>query len=219
MNISAILFDLDGTLINTWDLYLEAYRLIVQPYVRKTLTTRDIESTKPTPELHFIERTIPEKEQDQAFRRFISHYGHLYDSIARGMYPGVSQMLNTLREQKYPLGIFTGKSRPAWEITSRKEALGDFDVVVTDSEVEHHKPHPEGLERAADQLGIDHPAALYVGDNLMDYHTARQADTHFAAALWAKSEEEKQTFKEEARKAGLEVFLEQPNDLFDLLNR
>jgi len=219
MKISGILFDLDGTLINTWDLYLEAYRLIVQPYVRKTLTTRDIESTKPTPELHFIERTIPEKEQNQAFRRFISHYGSLYDSTSRGMYPGIPQMLSSLREYKYPLGVFTGKSRPAWEITARKEALGDFDVVVTDSEVEHHKPHPEGLEKAVDHLDIDRSATLYIGDNLMDYHTARQADTWFAAALWAKSDEEKQTFREEARKAGMEVFLEQPNDLFNLLNK
>jgi len=219
MMISGILFDLDGTLINTWDLYLEAYRLIVQPYVRKTLTTSDIESTKPTPELQFIERTIPEKEQDQAFRRFISHYGYFYDSTSRGMYPGVSQMLSTLRKAKYPLGIFTGKSRPAWEITSRKEPLGDFAVVVTDSDVEHHKPNPEGLEQAADQLGIDRSAVLYIGDNLMDYHTARQAETQFAAALWAKSEVEKQTFREEAGNAGLNLFLEQPNDLFDVLER
>ncbi|HKL37727.1 MAG TPA: HAD-IA family hydrolase [Bacteroidales bacterium] len=219
MRISGILFDVDGTLINTWDLYLEAYRLIVQPYVRKTLTTQDIESTKPTPELHFIERTIPEKEQDQAFRRFISHYGYLYDSTSRGMYPGVSQMLSTLRELKYPLGIFTGKSRPAWEITCRKESLGDFDVVVTDNDVEHHKPNPEGLEKAADQLSTDRSTILYIGDNLMDCHAASQAGTQFAGALWAKSEQEKQTFREEAKKIGLKSFLEQPNDLFKILKR
>ena len=213
MEISCILFDLDGTLINTWDLYLEAYRLTVQPYVRKPLTVEDIRHSKPTPELHFIERVIPENEKDHAFRRFITHYGNLYDSASGGIYTGVSEMLKKLREAGYPLGIFTGKSRMAWDITSRKENLGHFDVVITDNDVEHHKPHPEGLRKAAGMLNLDPSSSLYVGDNLMDFHTARDAGTFYAAALWSKSGEEKKEFRELAEKEGVRHFLEHPNDL------
>ena len=217
MKISGILFDLDGTLVNTWDLYLEAYKLTVQPYVRKELTNKDIERSKPTPELHFIERVIPEKERDHAFKRFITHYGDLYDSKSGGMYEGISLMLQKIRQSGYSLGIFTGKSSQAWDITSRKEDIGHFDVVITDSDVDHHKPHPEGLQKAASGLELDVTNVLYVGDNLMDYHTAKDAGSQFAAALWSKSPEEKQVFREEAGKAGVRWFLNQPGELFDLL--
>lgn len=217
MKISCILFDLDGTLINTWNLYLEAYRLTVQPYVRKSLTVEDIKNSKPTPELHFIERVIPEDEKNHAFRRFVTHYGNLYDSTAGGMYEGVDQMLKRLRETGYTLGIFTGKSRMAWDITSRKENLGHFDVVITDNDVEHHKPHPEGLRKAAGMLNVVPSSALYVGDNLMDFHTARDAGTFYAAALWSKSEEEKKEFRELAEKEGITHLLEHPNDLWELI--
>jgi HAD superfamily hydrolase (TIGR01509 family) len=217
MKISCILFDLDGTLINTWDLYLEAYRLTVQPYVRKTLTAEDIKNSKPTPELHFIERTIPEKERDNAFRRFITHYGNLYETTAMGMYEGVDQMLEKLRQAGYPLGIFTGKSRMAWEITSRKENFGHFDVIITDNDVENHKPHPEGLRKATSRLNVETSSSLYVGDNLMDFHTASDAGCYHAAALWSKTPEEKDEFRDLAQQEGVRHFLEHPNDLLDLI--
>jgi HAD superfamily hydrolase (TIGR01509 family) len=218
MKISYIIFDLDGTLINTWDLYLEAYRLTVQPYVRKNLTAEDIRNSKPTPERHFIERTIPENERDNAFRRFITHYGNLYDTTAKGMYDGVGQMLEKLREAGYLLGIFTGKSRMAWGITSRKENMGHFDVIITDNDVEHHKPHPEGLLKATSMLNVEAASTLYVGDNLMDFHTASEAGSYYAAVLWSKSAEEKDEFRDLAQKEGVRHFLEHPNDLLDLIH-
>jgi len=217
MKISCILFDLDGTLINTWNLYLEAYRLTVQPYVRKPLTVEDIKNSKPTPELHFIERVIPEDEKNHAFRRFVTHYGNLYDSTSGGMYNGVGQMLKRLRQAGYPLGIFTGKSRMAWDITSRKEKLGHFDVVITDNDVEHHKPHPEGLRKAAGMLNVEPSSSLYVGNDIVDYHTARDAGAFYAAALWSKSAEEKKEFRKLAEKEGIPHLLEHPNDLSELI--
>lgn len=215
--ISAIIFDLDGTLINTWDLYIEAYRMMVQPYVRKTLTAQDIKSSKPTPELHFIERVVPEQDREHAFRRFITHYGNLYDSLAGGMYEGVSPLLERLRQSGYSLGIFTGKSRSAWEITARKEDLGHFDVVITDNDVEYHKPHAEGLRKAVGRLGLNHSAVLYVGDNLMDYHTARDGGTQFAAALWSKAAEEKEEYRATAKKEGVTWLLDSPDEIFEIL--
>lgn len=217
MKIAGILFDVDGTLVNTWDLYLEAYRLVVQPYVRKPLHAEDIKRSRPSSERQFIQRMIPEKEQDQAYRRLISHYGYFYDELSGGTYAGIHDMLEKVRQSGYPAGIFTGKSRPAWEITNRKEKLGVFNVVVTDSDVEQHKPHPEGLEKAADLLGVAREGLLYVGDSILDYKTAQQAGVQFAAALWAKSPEEKMSFKKEAYHQGVDKFLLQPDELFSII--
>ena len=127
-------------------------------------------------------------------------------------------MLGRIRNADYPMGIVTGKSRPAWEITARKEAFGDFDVVITDSDVEHYKPHGEGLKKACHLLSLDHNEVLYIGDNLMDHHVAYEAGTQFAASCWAKSAEEKKDFLEQARRIGIRHFLHQPGELFQMLD-
>jgi HAD superfamily hydrolase (TIGR01549 family) len=84
-------------------------------------------------------------------------------------------MLVALRAMGLHLGIVTGKSRGAWEITVRSTDLGEFDATVTDEDVVEAKPHPEGLVLALDLLGVSAAEAVYVGDSVGDARAARAA--------------------------------------------
>ncbi|MGM0529844.1 MAG: HAD family hydrolase [Bacteroidota bacterium] len=217
--ISGILFDLDGTLINTRELYREVYRYVVQPYVRKPLTTEDIRGSKPTPEREFIRRCVPEKEREQAFRRFLRHYSNFHDSHFGGTYEGVQEMLDNLRKLNYPIGIVTGKSREAWKITSEKCALGHFDVIITDDDVDQNKPNLEGLQMALNKLKLENTNTLYAGDHLSDFRIARDAGVNFAATLWSKTAGEQAEFKKELEGEKDIWFLSQPTELIQHLKR
>jgi len=214
--ISTVLFDLDGTLINSWNLYIESYRLTVQPYVRKQLTEEDIERIKPSSELKFIELVIPEKERAHAFKRFITHYSSLYESMMGKIYDGVHEMLEQLWEQEQKVGIVTGKSKEGWEITKRKSNFGKFDVVVTGNDVNNYKPYPEGIIKAINKLDVNKEEVLYVGDSLVDQQTAIAAGVNHAASLWSKSKDEIEEFKKQIKENGTEIFLEKPMDIFKI---
>lgn len=214
-----ILFDLDGTLINTWDLYIEAYKLTAQPYIRKPLKEQDIAFLKPSTEMEFINRLLSasETEKDSAYKRFITHYSNLHDRLFKGKYEGVDEMLDQLRGAGYRLGIITGKSRKAWNVTRRKSDLGTFDTVITDDDVDQSKPHAEGTFKALHDLRLDSSEVLFVGDTFTDYTTAKNAAVEYAAALWAKNKEELEEFKEKTAGDSNFFHLYEPDDLFDLL--
>ncbi len=105
-------------------------------------------------------------------------------------------MLNGLRAEGYALGIVTGKSRDAWNTTFEHSKLEHFDVVITDDDVAHPKPHPEGLVAALRVMDVEPSHAIYIGDSLLDCQAAHAAKIRFGAALWSKSAEEVITFRE-----------------------
>lgn len=201
--IRAALFDLDGTLVDTWELYIEAYVRTLEPHYGRRLTLAELRALQPTSELRFLQRALASGDPAAAHAEFLRHYQALHVSHCAGAYPGVCEMLDALREIPLRLGLVTGKGRGAWEITARLIPLGAFDVVVTDEDVEQAKPDPEGLVKAVDQLGLLAEEVLYVGDSEGDARAARAAGLRFGAALWPKSPEELDRFRAAVRAVGV----------------
>lgn len=211
--VEAVIFDLDGTLIDTWHLYLEAFRRALEPLADTMPTPEEVEEVGAAAERHLFRGLLGEERGEAAFRRFREEYEQLHDRLFDGVYPGVPDCLDALRRRGRRLGIVTGKSRPGWEVTRRRVELGPFHAVITEDEVEAPKPSPEGLERALEELAIPSDRALYVGDALRDLEAARAAGLRFAAALWGKGESERDRFARECREAGAWRVLEHPAPL------
>lgn len=188
--VDAVLFDLDGTLIDTKSLYLEAYRQAVAPYVREGLTREDIMALRPTSETAFLRAVVQEDEFDACLAGFYQAYEALHAHRFQGVYPGVPELLTALRAAGIALGLVTGKSRRSWEITrAAAESLGPFDTLVFDEDVRAPKPDPHGLELAVEVLAVEPERALYVGDTLSDMEAAAAAGLRPVAALWSFDEE------------------------------
>ncbi len=199
----AVLFDLDGTLINTKRLYLEAYRRAVLPYVGRDLTNEEILALRPRCEIRFLRDVVGADRIEPCLADFHREYAALHQQFFRGLYPGIPALLAALRAAMVPLGIVTGKSRRSWEITTPHAPLGDFDALVFADDVAEPKPDPEGLRKALARLAAEPARTYYLGDSISDMEAARAAGVIPAAAVWAKKPEDRDDFI--ARVTPLEV--------------
>jgi pyrophosphatase PpaX len=185
---AAILFDLDGTLIDTYRLYLECYRRALEPHLGYAPTDAEIAARRPASERRFLTDWLGEPRGVECHAEMRRLYADLYREMQDGIYQGVPEMLSGLRSAGLRLGIVTGKGRQAWDVTRAHSDVGAFEVVITDDDVHAAKPDPGGLLAAAEALGIAPEQAVYVGDSTVDMKAGRNAGMRIGAALWAKTE-------------------------------
>jgi HAD superfamily hydrolase (TIGR01549 family) len=219
LNIRCVLLDLDGTLVDTWNLYLECYLRTLEPYAGRRLTFDELRALHPTSELGAFSRAVPAERVAEAHADFLRYYRLLHAELCGGVYPGVAEALAALRAGGLTVGLVTGKSHGAWEITRDLLSLGDFAVFVGDEDVSAPKPSPEGLRLAIERLRVDPEHAVYVGDSVNDALAARDAGLRFVAALWAKSRDELPGFLERVRAEGIWAEVAEPADLVTLVTR
>lgn len=212
----AILFDLDGTLVSTKSLYMEAYRTAVRPFIRRDLSDADIMALRPTSELSFLRAVVAASDFDRCLADFHDAYGALHADLFEGAYDGVPALLDAVRGAGLATGIVSGKSRRSWEITSAACALGPFDVLVFDDDVRAPKPDPHGLEQALEVLGYAPADGVYVGDTVSDMEAARAAGLRPVAALWAWSDERRASHMGRLEDTGAET-VDTPDQLRALL--
>jgi pyrophosphatase PpaX len=217
--IQCVLFDLDGTLVDTWDLYIEAYIRTLEPCFGRRLTLEELIALRPTSELRLLRRALAGSDVGPTHREFLRHYAALHLNQFGGVYPGARDMLGALRSTGLAVGIVTGKSRGAWEITKQVTDLGEFAVVVTDEDVAEPKPDPEGLVLALNRLRMPAGQAIYVGDSVGDAKAARAAGALFAAALWPKATHEIDKFLAQVHEVGVWAKLARPENLIPALDR
>lgn len=211
---AAVLFDLDGTLIDTFRLYYESYARALVPFIGRRATVDDFRTRKPSSERRFLVEWLGEEAGAACHDLLVRHYAELHGALSEGVYDGVPEMLAALRSAGYPLGIVTGKGRRGWEVTDAEAGLGAFDVVVTDDDVSEPKPHPEGLLAAVESLGVDPSAVVYLGDSLADMGAGRAAGTRIAAVLWPKTAPgERERFLKEISPFEPDWIFERPADV------
>ena len=184
----AILFDLDGTLIDSYQLYLEAYGRALEPFLGRRPGREEIAARRPSAERLFLEEWVGEEHAVACHDALCRHYTELQGALGEGVYEGVPEMLVALSTAGYALGIVTGKGRRIWEITRPLLPAELFRVVVTEDDVDHPKPDPSGLRLAAGALEVEPARTVYVGDSHSDLAAARAAGALSGAALWAKTD-------------------------------
>jgi pyrophosphatase PpaX len=212
--VRAVLFDLDGTLIDTFHLYLEAYSRALEPHLGRRPTAEDWTGRRISSERHFLAEWLGDEGGRECHAAMQRHYEALHGALCEGAYDGVREMLAGLRSAGYPVGIVTGKGRRAWEVTRDAVDLGAFEVVVTEDDVEFPKPHPAGLTVALEAMGVAPGAAVYIGDSVTDMEAGREAGMRVAGALWPKTAPgEKETFTEQIRRWQPAWLFERPADV------
>ena len=189
----AVLFDLDGTLINTGALYAEAYRRAFAAELETVPTWEEMLRRSPASERLFLLDWFGPELGDRVHQRMCESYEALAEELLGGFFEGVPEMLEELRGRGVTMGVVTGKSRRAFAATCRCVPLERyFDVVVLEDDVPAPKPDPEGLVRALEALEAEPHEAVYVGDTPMDVEAAHRAGMIGASALWCRRPEDRE---------------------------
>lgn len=189
MNYKAILFDLDGTL-------LDSVQMIVD-VMSEALKSMGID-VDDVALRHAIGLPLTVQARHFAHGReqeFSNTYRDIYIrelSKEAQLFPGSIEMLSTLRSQGYLTGVVTSKTaRGAARAIETTGIASMFDCVITADDVTHYKPAPEPLIKAMDKLGVTAEESLYVGDSAFDVDMARSAGARVVAISWgARTHEE-----------------------------
>ncbi len=182
--ITTLLFDLDGTLIDTNELIIASFLHTLEHYYPNQYKREDVYA--------FIGPSLLETfsglDRERA-EEMIEHYrehNQLHHDLLVQEYEGVYETILALKERNYKLGIVTTKMSKAVErglIKGRLDSL--FDVVVTLDDVKKPKPDPEPIELALKLIGSSADETIMVGDNSHDILAGKNAGTKTAGVAWA----------------------------------
>jgi pyrophosphatase PpaX len=178
-----ILFDLDGTLIDSIELILASHRHATLEVLGASPSDEVLRQGIGVPLLTQM-RTLDEPRADALVTAYRAFNHRMHDELLRP-YEGLIELCERLREEGATLGVVTSKSLPVVEMAFARLAFAPLlDVVVTSDQTEHHKPRPEPILEALRRLGRDASGACYVGDSPFDMQAAHAAGVDAIGVSW-----------------------------------
>lgn len=216
MNFQAVIFDLDGTLLNTLDDIANSVNTMLVRYGFPTHEVRAYRYFVGDGVTMLISRAIPaEKRNDdvltECLRAFLEDYNRTWDQNTR-LYKGISELLDALTIRHVKMAILSNKPDDFTKRCVHKLLAGwRFEVVLGQRNGIPHKPDPSGAHEIAGILGITPARFLYLGDTAVDMKTAVHAGMFPLGALWGFRPEG------ELLEHGAEAIIEKPMDLLNYL--
>lgn len=182
----AVIFDIDGTLVDSVGAYLEVARVAVEPFglevteahVRRSLASGSnfwkgvVPPERPDGEAVLKELSVTAARE---WPRVLREHGRLFD--------GVAHTLDALKDLGVKLGIVSGARPEVLELLRADGILERFDAVVLGGDVARGKPDPEGMLKCLAELDVAPADAVYVGDTPVDIQASRAAGVRVAGVL------------------------------------
>lgn len=210
MRFPVVLFDFDGTVVDSGAMILASFRHAMKTVLDREVSDAELLSAVGTP-LNDQMRLIDAERADELVAVYRAHNEPLHDALQPC--DGVLEVLAHLKDEGRRLGIVTAKRGATVELAFAVLPLRDyFDVVVPADDVERHKPAPDPLLVALERLGVEPDDAVYVGDSPFDVAAARAAGVHSVAVTWGG------IYTEEALRAERpDEIVSTPRELLDVL--
>ena len=216
MNFKAVIFDLDGTLLNTLDDLADSMNASLERFgfpphpvdVYRYLIGDGL--------MNLVSRALPENHRDEATINKIAavqrdEYGRNWATKTHP-YEGVPELLDALMEQGISMCVLSNKADDFTHVVVQKFlSRWKFATVRGQNEDTPMKPNPAGANQIALDLGLSPAEFLYVGDSNTDMETANAAGMFPVGVLWGFRS------KDELIAAGAKALIEHPADLLSLV--
>ncbi len=215
----AVLFDLDGTLLDTlMDLALSMNRVLE----KNGMPTHDVDRYR-----YFVgnganilvKRAVPEKKKketrllERLYKEFLTDYAHNWDNNTR-LYKGVDKMLDGLVERGLRLAVLSNKPHDFTRLCIKRYlSKWPFDIVLGDRPGIPRKPDPAGALEIAKTLDIATDSFLYLGDTSIDMITASKAGMFPVGVLWGFRD------RAELEESGAKTVISQPEQILQLFSQ
>jgi pyrophosphatase PpaX len=211
MRYPTVLFDLDGTLVDSGAIILASFK-----YAARTVLARDVEEEQIAAlvggsNLHDQMRVLSPTHVDELVRVYREHNRPLHDELQA--FEGVEELMETLSGEGRKLGIVTAKGRQTVDLAFAVLSLERyFDAVVTADMTARHKPDPAPVLKALELLESEPADAAFVGDSPYDVAAGKAAGVFTVAVSWGKIHPEERLLE-----AGADVLVHSPKELLDVL--
>jgi len=187
-----LLFDLDGTLVDSADLILESYRHTMRTHFGEVPPDSVWLQTLGTPLRHAFRRFVDTPEEVQRLTDTYLEFNLAKHEELIRPFDGVREALESLLARGTRLGIVTSKAAAGTALSLAACALPEawFEVIVTSDEPIPHKPDPAPVRFALERLGAAPGTAAYIGDSVWDMRAGRAAGVATVAVLWGPFSED-----------------------------
>jgi pyrophosphatase PpaX len=183
-DIAGVLFDLDGTLIDTVDLIHRSFDYAVRTVLGRKLSRSELLQNMGRP-LAVQMRCFSRSKVNELLEAYNEHNLVQHDKYISA-YPGTADTLAWIKsEKKMRMGVVTSKKRDlclrGLEITGLRNF---FEAIVAMEDTSHHKPDPQPVFLALEQLELQPSQSVFIGDSPFDIVAGNRAGVFTGAALW-----------------------------------
>lgn len=213
----AVIFDLDGTLLNTLpDIYDNVNKALIKFGFPKR-NQKEITSFIGNGAKNLIISSIGVKIEEEKLLEVLGYYNYIYTNCGSPLtyvYKGIDKTLKELKEKGYKLAILTNKPQMTTEKVYEKYLKDfSFDMVVGQSSKIKCKPDADGINYILSSLNVDKSRCFMVGDGETDVLTALNANVIPISVTYGYRS------KEDLLKVGAKYFASTPKEIFSLIDK
>jgi pyrophosphatase PpaX len=188
MRFPVVLFDLDGTVVDSGAIILASMRHATREVLGRHYSDEELMQTVGGPGLEAQMHAFAPDQVERLVDVYRAHNEPLHDELEACA--GMEDVLVRLHDEGRRLGIVTAKRRSTVELAFARVRLGHlFETIVGGDETKRHKPDPAPLLLAAERLGVDPAETAYVGDSPFDVRAAKAARMFAVAVTWGRIHE------------------------------
>ncbi|MBR4832087.1 MAG: HAD family hydrolase [Butyrivibrio sp.] len=212
--ITTIIFDMDGTVLNTLTDLTVSMNHVMSRFGFTTHTEDEYRRAFGNGVKHALRVTVPEGTTDETvdkmFPLFKEHYdAHCLDKT--GPYDGILPLMKELKKRGYKMAIVSNKIDSAVKELNRKFFSEEIEVAIGEKDGIRRKPAPDTVFEALKELKSTQEEAVYVGDSEVDFETAKNSGLPCISVLWGFRDEEY------LRTVGADIFVKEPAEILDVI--
>ena len=212
MRFPVVLFDLDGTLIDSGPIILASMQHATRTVLGREIAYEELAATVGGQGLVSQMRSFDPERVDELLEAYRAHNDPLHDTLEA--FDEVLALLPQLREEGRRLGIVTAKRHRTVALAFARfpQLEEQVDVVIAYEDTELHKPDPDPVVAGVDRLGGEVSQAAYVGDSPFDIRAAKAAGVFAVAVGWGGIHTDERLLAEEP-----DAFVRDPQELLGVL--
>ena len=216
MKYDLIIFDMDGTILNTLEDLKNSLNYVLQQAGYQTRTLEEVRTFVGNGIRKTIERALPsdieEEKVDELFSLFMDYYA-IHNTDNTKPYNGVIELLKELKHLGYKTAVVSNKQNSAVKSLCKKFFTGLFDVEIGEKVNIAKKPEPDEVNEVLKILNIDRTKSIYIGDSEVDIQTAQNSKMKSIIVDWGFRD------RKFLYEHGAEVIVSNPSEILYIINK